>query len=215
MTTRKNQSMDKRMFDAQLMINNSLNEPDILAALSQFGYDEQKLHEGKQLFEDVQSLSDVQLVEYGSQHAATDDLKKTWTAARKAYIRTLKVARIAFVDNTEAETALLMKGRRKQTLGGWMEQATTFYTNLLNNADLTQEMKRYGYNTDKLAAEADLIWAVVKAHAAQQQSKGIARQATNRRNAKMAELEAWLTDFRAIVRIALEECPTRLKQLGL
>ncbi|MCB0211318.1 MAG: hypothetical protein KDJ52_18400 [Anaerolineae bacterium] len=215
MTTRKNQSIDKRMFDAQLMINNSLSEPNILTALSQFGYDHNKLQEGKQLFEEVQALGDTQLVEYGSQRAATDDLKQTWTTARKAYIRTLKVARIAFDGNKEAETALLMRGRRKQTLGGWMEQATTFYTNLLNSANLTQQMRRYGYNTDKLAAEADLIWAVVKAHAAQQQSKGIARQATNRRNAKMTELEAWLSDFRAIVRIALEDCPTRLKQLGL
>ncbi|MCB0195686.1 MAG: hypothetical protein KDJ65_27290 [Anaerolineae bacterium] len=138
-----------------------------------------------------------------------------WATAKKAYMRTLKVARIAMVGNLKAEEALLLRGRRKDGLAEWLDQATTFYTNLLNDADLLGQMAEYGYTPTKLEAEAELVRAVIAARVTQKENKGNARQATGRRNAKLAELDAWLSDFRAILRVATEDNPTWLKKLGM
>ena len=138
-----------------------------------------------------------------------------WATAKKAYMRTLKVARIAMVGNLKAEEALLLRGRRKDGLAEWLDQATTFYTNLLHDAELSGKMAEYGYTPAKLDAEAELVRAVVAARVLQKQNKGNARQATSRRNAKLAELDAWLSDFRAILRVATEDNPTWLKKLGM
>ena len=215
MPTRKKQSLNGCLLAAQLMINNSLGDPGILAALSQFGYDQDKLKGGKQLLDEVKTLSNKQAVEYGIQYAAADGLKEKWATANKTYIRTLKVARIALAGNPKAEAALLLRGRRKQSLAGWLDQATTFYINLLNDPDLSQQMVEYGYDSAKLEAEANLIRVVAGANTAQKQNKGSARQATDRRNAKLAELEAWLSNFRSIIRVALEDHPAWLKKLGM
>ena len=125
------------------------------------------------------------------------------------------MARIALAGNPKAEAALLLRGRRKQSLAGWLDQATTFYINLLNDPDLSQQMVEYGYDSAKLEAEANLIRVVAGANTAQKQNKGSARQATDRRNAKLAELEAWLSNFRSIIRVALEDHPAWLKKLGM
>ena len=211
----RNQPIEERMHAAQTMINNTLDDPDLMAALSQFGYGEDKVQAGKHLVDQVQTLGHQQLIEYGIQYEATEEMKKAWATAKKAYMRTLKVARIALAGNLKAESALQLRGRRKVGLAEWLDQATTFYTNLLHDADLLGQMAEYGYNPAKLEAEADLVRAVVAARVTQKQNKGNARQATGRRNAKLTELEAWLSDFRAILRVATEDNPTWLKKLGM
>lgn len=213
--TSNNQTIAGRLAAGELMVNNTLTNADILAALSRFGCDEAKLQTGQQLLDQVEALSSAQLVEYGAQFAATETLQQRWAEAKKTYIRTLKIARIALAGNPKAEAALLLRGRRKQSLAGWLDQATTFYTNLLNDSDLTHQMAGYGYDAARLEAEATLVEAVAEAQAAQKQKKGSARQATRRRDDKIAELDNWLAEFRAIARIALEEQPTALKKLGL
>ena len=65
-----------------------------------------------------------------------------WATAKKAYMRTLKVARIAMVGNLKAEEALLLRGRRKDGLAEWLDQATTFYTNLLHDAEKSDLLGR-------------------------------------------------------------------------
>ena len=215
MPTRTKQSLDKYLSAAQIIINNTLTDLDLMAALSQFGYGEDKIQAGRVLFEQVETLDHRQSIEYGLQYAATEEVKKKWATAKKAYMRTLKVARIALAGNLKAESALLLRGRRKVGLAEWLDQATTFYTNLLHDSDLLGQMAEYGYNTAKLEAEADLVQAVVAARVTQKQKKGSARQATDHRNAKLAELAAWLSDFRAILRLATEDNPTWLKKLGM
>lgn len=215
MPTRTKQSLDEYLSAAQIIINNTLIDPKLMAALSQFGYGEDKIQAGRVLFEQVETLDHRQSIEYGLQYAATEEVKKKWATAKKAYMRTLKVARIALAGKLKAESALLLRGRRKVGLTEWLDQATTFYINLLHDAELLGQMAEYGYDTAKLEAEADLIQAVVTARVTQKQNKGSARQATGRRNAKLAELAAWLSDFRAILRLATEDNPTWLKKLGM
>jgi len=42
---------------------------------------------------------------------------------------------------------------RKQSLSGWLEQATAFYNNLMGDADLMEAMVNFGYHQAKLQAE--------------------------------------------------------------
>ncbi len=74
------------------------------------------------------------------------------------YIKTLKVARIAFGDEPGPSAALKLSGLRKQTVTGWFEQASTFYANL--TAGFADRLVRFGYTPAKLAAEAALVEGV-------------------------------------------------------
>ncbi len=81
---------------AGLAINNALKTPDILAAVSRYGYDEARLKSGLALYQEVGDLTARQQVAYGEQHVATQAFKTAREKAKQNYMRSLKVARIAF-----------------------------------------------------------------------------------------------------------------------
>jgi len=207
-------TIDERMLAAQVAIDNGLGDADILAALSAFGYDEAKLNAGKTLYEEAVVLVNRQKAEYGDQYEATQAVTAAWEAADAAYVRTLKVARVALQDDAKARAALMLGGRRKRTISGWLEQATAFYDNLAGDAGLLATMGGFGYTQAKLDAERALVQVVVEANLAQEKEKGEAQDATQVRDAKLDALDAWMSDFKAIAQVALDEHPQWLEKLG-
>ena len=209
------QRVDQRLLAVQLAVENTLKDQDVLTELTLFGYDEAKLNVGKRLYEEAQALVNQQKVEYGEQYQATQVLHQAKEKADKVYTRTLKIARIALRGNVQAHTALILSGRRKRSLAGWLAQAQAFYANLLADADLIAQMANFGYDQAKLEAEQALVLAVLQADQTQQKEMGEARQATKLRDAKLDEMDEWMLDFITIARVALEEEPEKLATLGI
>ena len=137
-----------------------------------------------------------------------------WKTADLAYKLTLKLARLVFKNSTHAQGALLLSGSRKLTISGWIEQATVFYKNLLEDPALIAAMTAYNYDGIKLQAEADLVQVVVDANAVQEREKGQAQEATELRDAKMDELDEWVADYKVIVQIAFDDAPQKIEQFG-
>ena len=160
---KKNQSIEERLQAVQVAINNSLEDADILEALNTFGYDEAKLNAGKQLQEQTDALVKKQKSEYGDQYAATKAVNDAWEASDKLYMRAVKVGRVAFKNNPNAQGSLLLLGGRKKTISGWLGQAAAFYDNLLADAELLAEMGKFGYTEAKLNEEKALLQEVSKA----------------------------------------------------
>jgi hypothetical protein len=208
-------SIDERMLSAHKAIHNSLEDPVVLETLSPYGYNETKINEGKTLYEELDTLIRKQKKEYGDQYEATNALYKVWGEADGLYMNAVKVARVAFKDNTKAQNTLRLFERRKQTISGWLEQATVFYNNLVEDEELKKAMALYGYNDAKLTAERGVLEKVIKANRDQDKEVGDAQQATKNRDEKMDALDDWMSDFIAIARVAFTEKPQLLEKLGI
>ena len=207
-------SIEDRLLEAQVAIDNSLNVPAILNAVSAFGYDLARLQAARTLYEEVMALVAAQKREYGEQYEATAVVQASWDSADLAYKRTLKVCRILLKGNTKAAGALNLSGSRKKSLSGWLEQSVNFYTNLLSMPDLSAALVEFGYDQAMLEAEAALVQAVVDANAAQDIERGEAQEATEARDAKLDELDEWVARYKQVAQLALEESPQQLEQLG-
>jgi hypothetical protein len=207
-------SIEKRLFEAHIAINNTLQIPEILAAVSQLNYGQAQLEAARDLYDEVQGLIDVQVRAYGRQYQATEIVNRARKTAERAYRTTLKIARIAFRDNEAARNALGLSGPRKRTLSGWLDQARRFYSNLLSTPAFMVGMEGFNYGRAKLEAEAELINAVATASDEQHKKRGDAREATKVRDAKLAELDRWMMDYKAVAYIALAHSPQTLEQLG-
>lgn len=207
-------SIEDRLLEAQVAINNSLGNPVILDAVTLFGYDEARLQAASTLYDEAMALVAAQKLEYGEQFEATATLQTAWDTADLAYKKALKIARIAFKGNEKARNALRLSGIRKKSLSGWLEETAVFYTNLLATPDFIAAMTPYSYNQAKLEAQSALVDAVATAKAAQDKERGEAQEATKVRDAKLDELDRWLADYKAIAQVALDESPQQLEQLG-
>jgi hypothetical protein len=208
-------SISEYLLDAQVMIENSLSDDEIRRALLNYGYDEARLQAGKTLYEETSDWINRQKKEYGEKFEATSEVQKAWEEAHTAYIKTLKVSRIALQGNVKAQNALMINNKRKQSLSGWLEQAQAFYKNLISDIDLMKEMQKFGYTADKLNAEFELVKTLVQKNLKQKNGSGNAQEATALRDKKIDELEKWLSDFKSIVKIALYEHPQKLEKLGI
>lgn len=208
------QVIAEQLLAAQVAINVALVNAEIRQAVAHFGYDEARLLAGRALYEEAEEGVSGQLRAYGKQYGASQALRVARGRADETYRCTLKIARVAFRDNTMAGGALLLRGPRRQTLAGWLEQAATFYSNLLVTPDLLTAMEGFGFSRAKLEAEAARVAAVREAHAAYQRERGEAQNATKQRNAKLKALEGWIADFKVIARAALTENPQMLEALG-
>ncbi|MEQ6121592.1 hypothetical protein [Reichenbachiella sp. MALMAid0571] len=211
----KTNTIDARMLNAQVAIDNALGNDTIKAALALFGYDEAKLNEGQALYEDASGKQNKQKQEYGEQYQATDALDAAMSAANAVYMRHVKIARIALRAQRGVAQALDLDGRRKQTYSGWINQASVFYTNALADAGIKTALAQFGITDQALTDALAAIKDVEAKLAAQLKEKGEAQDATKVRDEAFEELQDWMSDFVAISRIALENDPQLLEVLGI
>jgi len=109
----------------------------------------------------------------------------------------------------------VLPGVRKETINGFLEQATPFYGNLLRNPSFQARMGKFGYSLTRIQGERQLVEAVRQAVNDQLMETGEAQAATRVRDQALDGLDAWVSDFKAICRVALAEDPQRLEQLGI
>ena len=214
MSHQKN-SLADFMQGAHTLIENAIASPELVAVLACYGYDAARLEEGRSLWAIVDGLTKKQVADYGRQYEATQSYEKAWTMAHAAYMKTLKVSRVAFGGDAGAVAALKLYGPRMQTIAGWMDQATTLYANLASDARLSAGLTRFGYSAAKLEVEKALVEDLRLEIQAQAQKTGDAQSTTAARDVKLRELDTWISDFRTICRVAFYENPQELEKLGV
>ena len=209
------QSIADFLNTTRLALNNTINDSNIQTALAQYGYDNDKMAEGAALLAEAELLTEQQVARYGHQFAASQTMKQARATADATYNMAFKVARVAFKDDVQANTALILTGIRQKKFGLWIHQTLTFYNNLLADPRLLAKMATYGYPEAKLTAERALITNIRALDEIQEREKGLAQASTQSRDAKIKELKAWMKDFRNIASVALASIPQKLEALGM
>jgi hypothetical protein len=207
--------IDQFMLAARVMIEDALTDDEVGRALISYGYHEEKLMAGKRLYDEVAALQNAQKKVYGERMAATAEFSNSRKTANEQYMKALKVARVAFKDDPKADKALMLHGERKQSFSEWREQAQVFYENILKESDLMNTFSGYGYSPDRLRQEAALLELAVIKSLQQKQKIGEAQEATAIRDNKLDELARWISDFQAVVKVALQDNPQQLEKLGI
>ena len=208
-------SIDSFLSQAQVAIDNSLNNPKILGYVSDFGYSTARIQKGKALYSSAMAAQLAQTAESGEQISASQTLGEAWDKAKKTYMRLIKVARVALKKNTGATAQLALGGKRKESLSGWLAQANQFYQNALADKAMLAELKEFGITDVKLKAGLAELAVIEQANLVQEKEKGEAQAATQKRDAALDELQDWLSDYLAIAKVALEDDPQLLEGLGI
>lgn len=209
------QTIEDRFQAIHVALANIEADPQIQAAFAAYGYDTERLNVGRQLYTTATQLQQQQHAKRGAQIGATEQAKAAVDAANDAYMRFVKVARVALKEQRGALVSLDLVGKRKETLAGWVGQAKQFYATALVNEAILAHLAEYGITVAKLRAGQQQFAAVEAAIVAQKQHRGTAQQATNERNAAMRALDAWYGDFLKIARVAFADDAQQLEKLSV
>jgi hypothetical protein len=205
----------ERLNEARVAIENALADRDILTALSVAGYGEAELWEGQALYLEAQA-SQQEPEEETPADAARKALMDAWVRAERAYVHTRRTARVAFRSDPKTFIALKLNEVRKTSLVHWLEQATTFYNDLLQDENRVAVLAKLGYDRARLEDELAQVQAVSEAQAAYEAaSQKVAEMAsTVLIDVVPAQLDAWMAGFQATAREALRDHPQWLEKLG-
>lgn len=207
-------SIDEKLNETQVALDNTAHE-EIAPLLADFGYTEEKINQGKALYEQAQLLHQTQKTEYAEQHDATQTVNQAWDTANKEYMRLVKVGRVAFQSNLLALEKLGLFGRRKESLSGWLEQTNLFFTNAIADVDIIAGFANFGITQQRIEDGKALVETVESANTVQEKEKGEAQQATIDRDKAVDNMDQFMSDFRKIARIALEIKPQLLEMLSI
>jgi predicted pyridoxine 5'-phosphate oxidase superfamily flavin-nucleotide-binding protein len=193
---------------AQLAIVNSLADPEIKAAVAQYGYTTAKLNAGKRLYDTALAAVNAQKSGKGDQKTATADLKAKEKDARDAYQAAAKVARATLDKDGLAKLGL---SKEPRGTAGFIQAGYTLFDNAAESGLLAE----FGYDADRLAAERAKIEAFDQANQAQEMAKGAAQQATQDQDAALAAMNDWVAQYLKIAKVALRGKKQLLEKIGV
>jgi len=212
---KKRVSLSNRLIQADTILNNILSTEDIFNELVLYGYDKEKLNSTLKLVGEVRELDNRQQREYAEQYQASDNFEQALNSFYKTYMRSLKIARLAFGDHTEARVALLLDGIRQQSFGGIQKQAEAFYGNLITNPEYLKTINRFNLTADMLQQQYTALKELVTLSNLHQKEKGEAVEATRNRDEKADQLDKFIAELVKICKIAFDEVPQNLKMIGV
>lgn len=199
----------------RLGVENAQNVPAISDALALYGFDAARIQAGADLLAAAENLQAAQVKEYGEQYQATAALNEAQAAADKLYGLHRRLAKLALRDEPEAQKALLLHERKKESLDPWLGQAGVFYKNALGDPDVLAALAKYNITEAQLLEGQTAVVAVATLNAVQEKEKSEAQRATKERDAALDALDDWYLEFRELAQIALEDDAQRLEALGL
>lgn len=167
------------------------------------------------LYEEVQTAVNTQINEKAQQIAATQAYNQAQETANQAYKDTLQIARVAFMDDPEAQIALDLNGRRAVTQNGWLKQVRGFYQRLLEDPAKVTQMTAFNYTQEQLQQEAQLVETANQAKIIQNQEKADSQAATQARDEKIETLDKRLRLITGLAPIALKKHPQWQEKLGI
>ena len=209
--------IDEFLQDAGLFIENAIETPPVQEAFASVGRGTEHFEEGRAMLDEGRRLHQKQQDEYGDQYAATERLGETEDAARERYMRHYGFAEAAFRDDPDAQSALGLSGPRKRSLGGWLDQALTFYDNLMSNPALLEAFREEFplIEEEVLEAAREEVHATASAFQERRREAGEAERATDARDEVLERLDDWLDKERRIARALFRSEPEHLKTLGV
>jgi hypothetical protein len=206
-------NISEYLLDAAVAIDNYSAAPEIQALLAEVGYDAARLAAGKALLTRAAALNSQQDSESGDQVNATSAKDAAWQQADEVYMKQVKLARIA-IKKSGDRGKLMLEGDRKHKFAGWVEQAGAFYEHAFE-PDILAQLGTVNLNAAKLQNGKALTDAVIAAHMAQASAIGDKQNVTDERDQAFDDLAAWMSDYLAAARVALEDHPQWLEKLGV
>lgn len=208
-------SISEQLNSAQVAITNTLSDPEILGLVGKFGYTEEKLQEGKTLYEAAVNAVNYQIKAAGAQYQATEELKRVEKIAREAYQNLAKVARAVFINDKARLAQLGITGSMPYRTAEFIAKGYIIFDNALSVEEIKSALSHFGYDEKKLNDERQKIVAYDQANQRQEAAKGEAQQATKDQETALKNLSNWLSQYLKIARVALKDKKQLLEKIGV
>ena len=158
MATRRKIMVAKQVERARLMIDGTLNNPDIQDAVAPFGYPATRMQEGKALLDTVQARRSAAESRRTVKKTKTDTVQSATNAAYQAMTPLVGIARAVLQGNHVALGALgLDLGPLPRSRAGLLDRGRRFLNALAADPTLAMQVGRRLFPAEEAGLIGDLI----------------------------------------------------------
>lgn len=198
------------------LINNTITDPVILAAVATYGYTPEKLDIGKSLLNETADL----IVKHGDEDAeqahADDDFKMQRIKINEKFTKHQKLAAIALDDKPLLlKLNLGVNGQASDVYSEWISDIDLFYGNALKSDEILAALAELNITKEILEAMQAEIATMKTLKLNQKKEMGEAQMATKERDKKISELDKWARRYKKVAHITFEDQPQILEKLGI
>lgn len=172
-----------------------------------YGYDSIKLAEGKEKAEELERLNNEVVDKNILKKKIFANKKKVQAEVHKKYMKFLKLSRIAFADDVEAQESLLLIGARARTYEKWLSQVMVFINNLLANKNYVKVLEGYGVTQKEVQMVRSRVGELGVLSSECIKITGVVRMLNDKIKKETIVMQNWLSSYIKVARIAMDENP--------
>jgi hypothetical protein len=206
-------SIEARLLRARLLVANTVKHPKVKQQMELFGYPPARMQELHHLITQVEALNDEKKNQYIQKRVMAKQMAAEVKALKALYKEHLNIARFVYRDDSLMQDQLQLKGNRKGDWAGWLAQVLGFYTKVETSA--LAVMKKNGATAEDLARGKAMAQALTAAYEDKKSNKGDAQSATKKRDEVLKAIDRWVSSFKKVARVAMEDDPQLLEVLGM
>lgn len=207
-------SIDEKMNQARLAINNTLDDPEIQERVKQYGYTPEKMFEGKKLYDDAYEQVNEQVLAVGTQKGATTKVDVLKKQAIDTYQSLAQVCNAIFVKDKSKMAMLGLTGEMPKRTPAFLQAAYSLFDNA-QKPEIQADLAKVGFDISRLQKEREVIVALDQAIQKREQTKGEKQQSTREKWAKVICMDDWVKQYLKIAKVALKDKPELLEKLGV
>lgn len=205
---------DEILQNSKVLFETIENNSQIAEKLSDYGYSDKEISEGKSLYEAAQ-------MKYGANKKETEEEKVAYVNFRqkmdeldKNYREHRNKSKLIFKNNEQAKVRLALKGSPSKVIVSLLEEMTSFYKNLSEQEALSTALERLKVTKEIIAEQQKIIGEVKNLYAVYSQEKNESEQATHDKNKAFEALDIWIRELYAYAKYALSDEPQFLQMFG-
>ena len=208
-------AISSRLQAAQVAIFNSLADAELQAALSPYGYDLARLHEGEQLYNRAVAAVDAAALALAAKKTATMQVQALRTIAVANYQTLAQTVRVILSEPELAAVGLNIKGGMPRRAVNFEQAARLLFAGARQNVEISAKLAATGYGAEWLDRAAAQHEAWVAADIARLATIGERQRATVLQSEALRAVTGWVAAYIKIARIVLRDRPTLLEKIGV
>lgn len=200
---------------ARIALTNATSDAVTRTALANYGMDEIKLAEGKQVYENTKAIWEQNKKEEAESKIASSSYKTNYDKMRSIFKRHRDLTLIFFKKNPEILLRLGIKGRFPAKYTELFDAIHLFYSTIKTNQNIQQQMDRIKL-TENIVDDCIAQYQNLLAdRASYEKELSESQDITKSKDAALLALKEWMEDFDAVAKVALYDKPQLLEAFGI
>ena len=199
----------------QTALTNAINQGIIHQRLNYYGYDDDKIREGQELYDITKEIYNEAQRKKKDKSIASAKLKEIRGRLQKFYAFDRQRAKFVFRKDRIIRKRLSINKPLPNKSAGWIMSIKIFYSLLNESKKIQDKVSKIRISQERILEGLELTEKLLKAKANHVLASAVSKSYNRKKDEALLILDDWMGGFFQLARIALKDQPQLLESIGI